>query len=43
VHVGVRSELKSARSNDYLRNHLSTVVNLRNLAYVTRYDTEAEE
>ena len=43
VHVGVRSEVKSARSNDYLRNHLSTVVNIRNLAYVTRYDTDSEE
>jgi type II secretory pathway pseudopilin PulG len=43
VHVGVRSELKSATANDYLRNHLSTVVSLRNLAYVTRYDTTAEE
>jgi hypothetical protein len=41
VHVGVRSETKSARTKDYLRNHLSTVISLRNLAYVTRYDTEA--
>jgi hypothetical protein len=37
LHVGVRSELKSARTNDYLRNHLSTVVSLRNLAFVDRY------
>jgi Tfp pilus assembly protein PilW len=37
VHVGVRSEVKSARTNDYLRNHLSTVVSLRNLAFVDRY------
>jgi prepilin-type N-terminal cleavage/methylation domain-containing protein len=37
VHVGVRSEVKSGRTNDYLRNHLSTVISLRNLAYVDRY------
>lgn len=37
VHVGVRSEVKSARTNDYLRNHLSTVISIRNLAYVDRY------
>ncbi len=37
VHVGVRSETKSKNSNDYLRNHVSTVVSVRNLAYVDRY------
>jgi type II secretory pathway pseudopilin PulG len=37
VHVGVRSEVRSSRTNDYLRNHLSTVISLRNLAYVDRY------
>ena len=37
VHVGVRSEFISTRTKDYLRNHLSTVVALRNLAYVDRY------
>jgi Tfp pilus assembly protein PilW len=37
VHVGVRSETKNPRSKDYLRNHLSTVVSIRNLAYVDRY------
>ena len=37
VHVGVRSETKSRQSNDYLRNHVSTVVSVRNLAYVDRY------
>jgi prepilin-type N-terminal cleavage/methylation domain-containing protein len=37
LHIGVRSELKSKREDDYLRNHLSTVVALRNLAYVDRY------
>jgi len=43
VHVGVRSEVISVRANDYLRNHLSTVISLRNLAYVDRYDTAEEE
>lgn len=37
VHVGVRSEAMSAKQHDYLRNHLSTVVSLRSLAYVDRY------
>jgi type II secretory pathway pseudopilin PulG len=37
VHIGVRSETKSMRQNDYLRNHISTAVSLRNLAYVDRY------
>ena len=43
LHVGVRSEVISPRVNDYLRNHLSTVVSLRNLAFVDRYDTDASE
>lgn len=37
LHVGVRAEDKSARQEDYVRNHLSTIVDLRNLAYVDRY------
>lgn len=37
VHVGVRSEQKSTKSRDYLRSHVSTVVSIRNLAYVDRY------
>jgi hypothetical protein len=37
VHVGVRAETKGLRDEDYVRNHLSTVVSLRNLAYVDRY------
>jgi len=37
VHIGVRSEVKSMRQQDYRRNHLSTVVSLRNLAFVDRY------
>jgi prepilin-type N-terminal cleavage/methylation domain-containing protein len=37
VQLGVRSEKMSTRVRDYLRNHLSTVVSIRNLAYVDRY------
>jgi type II secretory pathway pseudopilin PulG len=37
VHVGVRAEDKSARQQDYIRSHLSTIVDLRNLAFVDRY------
>jgi Tfp pilus assembly protein PilW len=37
LHVGVRSEERSPRTNDYVRNHLSTVVSVRSLAYVSRY------
>jgi len=37
VHVGVRSETMSMRVHDYLRTHISTVVSLRNLAFVDRY------
>lgn len=37
VHLGVRSEAMSPKQRDYLRNHLSTTVSLRNLAFVDRY------
>jgi hypothetical protein len=37
VHIGVRSEAMSTKQHDYLRNHLTTVVSLRSLAYVDRY------
>jgi Tfp pilus assembly protein PilW len=37
AHLGVRSETKARKTNDYLRNHVSTVISLRNLAYVDRY------
>ena len=37
VHIGVRSETISPKLHDYLRNHLSTVVSIRNLAFVDRY------
>jgi Tfp pilus assembly protein PilW len=38
IHIGVRSEFKSVKHDDYLRNHVSTVISLRNLAYVSRYE-----
>lgn len=38
IHLGVRSETRSEKTNDYLRNHVSTVISLRNLAYVPRYN-----
>jgi len=37
VHIGVRSETMALKPRDYLRTHLSTVVSLRQLAYVDRY------
>jgi hypothetical protein len=37
VHIGVRSEVTSMKRHEYQRNHLSTVVSLRNLAFVDRY------
>jgi type II secretory pathway pseudopilin PulG len=37
VDVGVRSELKSKPMQDYVRNHISTSVNVRSLAAVDRY------
>lgn len=37
VHVGVRSELFSTLRRDYLRQHLTTGVSIRSLAYVDRY------
>jgi hypothetical protein len=37
VHVGVRSEVKSLKLGDYLRSHISTVVSIRNMAFVDRY------
>ena len=37
LHMGVRSDTLSAQQNDYIRNHLSTVVSIRSLAFVNRY------
>jgi hypothetical protein len=37
LHLGVRSDMMSPTAHDYIRNHINTVVSLRNLAYVNRY------
>ena len=37
IHVGVRSETTVRPTNDYLRNHISTSVDVRSLASVDRY------
>ena len=37
IHVGVRSEVVSKPSQDYVRNHISTSVDVRSLASVDRY------
>ncbi|MEP7307738.1 MAG: prepilin-type N-terminal cleavage/methylation domain-containing protein [Acidobacteriota bacterium] len=37
VHIGVRSEVVSKPAQDYIRNHLSTSVDVRSLASVDRY------
>jgi prepilin-type N-terminal cleavage/methylation domain-containing protein len=37
IHMGVRSEVKSKPANDYVRNHITTSVNVRSLSAVDRY------
>jgi type II secretory pathway pseudopilin PulG len=37
IHVGVRSELISRVNQDYVRNHITTAVDVRSLASVDRY------
>lgn len=37
LHVGVRSDTLCLPANDYLRNHLSTSISIRDLAFVSRY------
>jgi hypothetical protein len=37
IHIGVRSEVISKPSQDYVRNHISTAVDVRSLASVDRY------
>jgi hypothetical protein len=37
IHMGVRSEVISKPSQDYVRNHISTAVDVRSLASVDRY------
>jgi prepilin-type N-terminal cleavage/methylation domain-containing protein len=39
VHIGVRSEFMSRPLHDYIRNHVNTAVDIRNLASVNRYVT----
>jgi prepilin-type N-terminal cleavage/methylation domain-containing protein len=39
VHMGVRSEFMSRPLHDYIRNHVNTAVDIRNLASVNRYAT----
>jgi hypothetical protein len=40
LHVGVRSEVLSQPAQDYIRNHLTTAVDVRSLASITRYPTQ---
>jgi hypothetical protein len=42
VHVGVRSEQMSKPTQDYVRNHITTSVDVRSLASVDRYKTTQE-
>jgi hypothetical protein len=42
IHVGVRSEIMSKPNQDYVRNHVSTSVDVRNLASVDRYRTTVQ-
>ena len=37
IHVGVRSETISKPTQDYVRNHITTSVNVRSLAAVDKY------
>jgi len=37
LHVGVRTDTLCLPANDYLRNHLSTAISIRDLAFVSRY------
>lgn len=42
VHVGVRSEFISKPTQDYVRNHITTSVDVRSLASVDRYKVAGE-
>jgi len=42
LHIGVRSETKSKPADDYVRNHISTSVNVRSLTAKDRYNTQAQ-
>ena len=37
LHLGVRSDTLSAQTHDYVRNHISTAISIRDLAFVSRY------
>jgi hypothetical protein len=37
LHVGVRSETISKPAQDYVRNHITTAVDVRSLASISRY------
>jgi prepilin-type N-terminal cleavage/methylation domain-containing protein len=37
LHVGVRSDQLSVQANDYIRNHVSTIISIRDLATLSRY------
>jgi hypothetical protein len=41
LHIGVRSEQQSKPTQDYIRNHLSTSVNVRSLSAVDRYISQS--
>ena len=40
LHVGVRSETISKPTQDYVRNHITTSVNVRSLAAVDKYPSQ---
>jgi hypothetical protein len=42
IHVGVRSETISKPTQDYVRNHISTSVNVRSLTAVDRYISQSQ-
>ena len=42
MHVGVRSEQISKPTQDYVRNHISTAVDVRSLASVDKYKTTGD-
>jgi prepilin-type N-terminal cleavage/methylation domain-containing protein len=42
IHVGVRSEVFSKPAMDYVRNHITTAVDVRSLASVDRYQADTK-
>jgi hypothetical protein len=42
LHIGVRSEVMTKPTRDYVRNHISTSVDVRSLASVDRYKNAGE-